>query len=68
MKYFEYVCEIPTGFGLFRRKNTAGGYDYLTDELGAIIWDTALVSKEDILCAIVEEEYRRIAEIQRSVK
>ena len=64
MKYFEYVCEIPTGFGLFRRKNTAGGYDYLT----AIIWDTALVSKEDILCAIVEEEYRRIAEIQRSVK
>jgi len=65
---YEYVCETPTGFGLFREKNEAGGYTYATDELGAVVWDTCLVAECDLLCSIVEEHHRKIQEIHRRKK
>lgn len=68
MDNWSYVCETPTGYGLFRKKNLAGGYDYATDEVGAIIWDTALVAECDILCSIVEEHHRRMNELHRKQK
>ncbi|MAF25282.1 hypothetical protein CL634_06870 [bacterium] len=59
---YEFVCETPSGYGLFRAKNLAGGYCYVTDELNSIIWDTAITNSCDLLCAIVEEDRRRVAE------
>lgn len=68
MNELEFVCITPTGFGLHRKKNKAGGYTYMTDELGAVVWDTCLVSECDILCAIVQENFRRFKEINGSKK
>ena len=65
---WEHVCKTPTGFNLHRRKNKDGGHCYGSDEFGAIIWDTSIVSECDILCAIVEEHHRRMLEIHRSKK
>ena len=62
---YEHICETPTGYGLFRRKNEAGGYTYITDELGAIIWDTCLVAECDLLCTIVQEHFRKFQEINQ---
>lgn len=41
---------------LYRKPNEAGGHIYFTDEVGATVWDTALVDEFTLLAAIVAEK------------
>lgn len=62
----EEVAILGNGYCLFRQKNSAGGYTYLSDEDGAgmVVWDTALTSVETLLTAIAyhmkQEKIERI--------
>lgn len=41
---------------LYRQQNEAGGHTYYTDEVGAVVWNTALVDEYTLLAAIVAEK------------
>jgi len=49
-----YVGETPSGYGLFRKQNSAGGWDYYTDELSMKIYQPTLVADHDILMAMAD--------------
>ena len=59
---YVYVGETPTGYGLFRKQNSAGGWDYYTDELSMMIYCPTLVADHDILMAMVD--YHRLQTIE----
>ncbi len=46
------VGQTPEGYTIYRQPNGAGGYSYITDELGGIAWDTCLVPLETLLVVI----------------
>jgi len=52
---------LPNGCHLFRRPNEAGGFTYLSDEIGGgvTIWDTCLVDEAILLTAIICEHHRK---------
>jgi hypothetical protein len=54
---------LPSGFALYVGDNEVGGRTYMTDELGAAFWDTALTDEHTLLAAIVEEQRLRYKEI-----
>jgi len=58
----EWVGQAPSGFTLGRYKNEMGGYCYITDEFGVVVYNTSLHSYADILFAIAEEFRRQAAE------
>lgn len=57
----ELVGTTPEGYGLYRKKDEVGGYDYYTDEVAGLhIWSTSLVNEGSLLAAIVAERARQI--------
>jgi len=54
------IATLGNGCHLFREKNAAGGYSYISDEIGGgvVVWDTALVDEETLLTAIAAEMKR----------
>jgi len=55
----EWLGKTPSGYTLGRYRNEAGGYCYITDELGMGIYDSALMDYGDVLLAISEEIKRQ---------
>jgi len=62
VKKIEWLGKTPTGYELGRYKNEAGGYCYVTTELGTVIYDTSLHNFSDILFAIAKELERQVKE------
>lgn len=58
---------LPNGAHIFRRPNEAGGYIYLSDEIGGgvVAWDTCLVDESTLLTAIVCEHHRKYLECMK---
>ena len=52
------IFETPEGYGIYAKKNEAGGRTYFSDEVGGgvFVWDTALVSRTTLECVIELEE------------
>jgi len=48
MNDLQKVGMSKEGYGIYRKPNGVGGYRYYTDELGALIWDTAYASPDTI--------------------
>ena len=64
---YVYVGETPTGYGLFRKQNGAGGWSYYTDELSMIIYEPTLVNDYDILMAMADNHKLRQMEYHERV-
>lgn len=54
----EKVAELPNGTYIYRVSNGVGGHRYWSDAIGggAMIWDTALASIEELEAAIEYEK------------
>lgn len=61
MGELEEVCELPRGYKLYRKPNGAGGYTYLTDDIGGGrgVLDTSLDDIPTLIIALAEEYKRR---------
>ena len=73
MSKAEEIAILGDGYCLFRQKNSAGGYTYLSDEDGAgmVVWDTALTGVETLLTAIayhMKQEKIEWAEKQKALR
>lgn len=66
MKYNPEGGRIPlaNGFDLIWEKNEAGGRTYRTDEVGAVVWDTALIGQPELTAAMYVESLLRAKEQQ----
>lgn len=36
------VGHTRQGYGIYRKQNNVGGHQYLSDECGAVLWDTSV--------------------------
>lgn len=67
---FEDLGLLPNGAHLYREPDGAGGYKYMSDEIGGGInvWTTSLVSEETLLAAICCNHNRKYIERCSKVK
>ena len=61
MDEYEKVGECE-GYDILRKPNAAGGYTYVSTELGQTIWDTCLSSESALLFVINAEKERKFKE------
>jgi hypothetical protein len=56
------ICRDDRGNAIYREPNEVGGHRYWSDSVGGgvLVWDTALVSKDDLLL-VIEQEDKRLA-------
>lgn len=56
----EELGTLPNGTHLFRKRNSAGGWTYYSDECGCMsaIWDTCIANESTLLAAILCEQHR----------
>jgi hypothetical protein len=54
MVKMEIVDSLPSGYKLYRKRNSAGGWTYYSDEVppSVMIWDTSLIDVSTLLFAI----------------
>ena len=60
----EDLGTLPNGTHLSRKRNTAGGWTYYSDECGCghMVWDTCLTNESTLLAAMLCEQHRKYME------
>ena len=60
----ENLGVLPNGPHIYRKRNTAGGWTYYSDECGCMhmVWDTCLTNESTLLAVMLCEQHRRYIE------